>query len=484
MMKVTKQQLVQAARLIDHYSQYQPSPLSLKKFIAFGEKNASEKASFIFLKKEIPVRLANIMKEINLLPESLLMQPSVRLVKSWYEKSFEEVIEFENVSIESTVRVAEFCDALVKIRNRHTNVVETMAQGILELKDNYGYDHVIQNNIQYFLDRFYMSRISIRMLINQHTLLFSEKLDNHPRHVGCIDPHCDLHDVAKDAYDNARFLCDRYYLNSPEVQYQCINGSEHSVPIEIVYVPSHLYHIMFELIKNAMRAVVEYHGPDNDLPPIHITICKGKEDLTIKIADQGGGIPRTSADLLFQYMYSTAPKPDPESGTVPLAGYGYGLPLSRLYAKYFMGDLVLSSMEGYGTDAVIYLKVLSSEASELLPIFNKTSLKQYSSSIPAADWSNPNYTSGLHFARQFSTASKRKYSTMPARGYSTMPARGYSTMPARRYSTMSPCGCSKGTLNDSKCSETKFDQNNMSDVVSYRTSQREPLFRLAGLFIR
>lgn len=44
-----------------------------------------------------------------------------------------------------------------------------MAQGVIEYKEAYGDDPVSNQNIQYFLDRFYLSRISIRMLINQHS---------------------------------------------------------------------------------------------------------------------------------------------------------------------------------------------------------------------------------------------------------------------------------------------------------------------------
>lgn len=35
------------------------------------------------------------MKEIALLPENLLRTPSVGLVNQWYERSFEEIIQFE-----------------------------------------------------------------------------------------------------------------------------------------------------------------------------------------------------------------------------------------------------------------------------------------------------------------------------------------------------------------------------------------------------
>lgn len=46
-----------------------------------------------------------------------------------------------------------------------------MAQGILEYKDACTVDPATNQNLQYFLDRFYMNRISTRMLMNQHSKL-------------------------------------------------------------------------------------------------------------------------------------------------------------------------------------------------------------------------------------------------------------------------------------------------------------------------
>uniref|UniRef100_A0A6Q2Y2J3 Protein-serine/threonine kinase n=1 Tax=Esox lucius TaxID=8010 RepID=A0A6Q2Y2J3_ESOLU len=377
---------------IDYYSRFSPSPLSMKQFLDFGSgENACEKTSFTFLRQELPVRLANIMKEINLLPDNLLKTPSVRLVQSWYMQSLQDIIEFREKDADDEKVTYDFTDAVIKIRNRHNDVIPTMAQGVVEYKETYGTDPVVSQNVQYFLDRFYMSRISIRMLLNQHTLLFGGKVrvnPAHPKQIGSIDPHCRVTEVVRDAYENARNLCDRYYMNSPELVLEEFNVKDHGKPVTVVYVPSHLYHMVFELFKNAMRATMELYGDAMDHPPVHAQVALGTEDLTVKVSDRGGGVPLRKIERLFTYTYSTAPLVSPVTSGQQ-AGYGYGLPISRLYARYFQGDLKLYSLEGYGTDAVIYIRALSTESIERLPVYNKSAWKHYQTMQEADDWCVP-----------------------------------------------------------------------------------------------
>lgn len=261
-----------------------------------------------------------------------------------------------------------FANTLEKIKRRHDSVVTTMAQGILEWKRK-RQRMQIDNNIQAFLDRFYMSRIGIRMLIGQHIALTDQKAQTDENYVGIICTKTNVHDLAQEAIENARFVCEDHYglFDAPKVRLVC------PPDLNFMYVPGHLSHMLFETLKNSLRAVVERHGAEKEeFPVTQVIVSEGREDITIKISDEGGGIPRSSIPLVWTYMYTTVdqtPNLDPDFNKsdfkAPMAGFGYGLPISRLYARYFGGDLKLISMEGYGTDVYLHLNRLSSSSEPL-----------------------------------------------------------------------------------------------------------------------
>ena len=296
-------------------------------------------------------------------------------------------------------------ETLEIIKKRHDATVATMAQGVQEWK-NKNQTVMVNSQIQTFLDRFYMSRIGIRMLIGQHIALNmaqnsptkqrlsslingSQGTTKKPRsnYVGVICTDCNVGEIAEDAIETAKYICEEYYglFEAPEIQLIAPQQD-----INFMYVPGHLIHMLFETLKNSLRATIEFHkqklideDPNlkfdeidiNDLkfPPIKVIILEGTEDIAIKISDEGGGIPRSSLPLIWTYLYTTVtetPKLEPEydqtSFKAPMAGFGYGLPISRLYAQYFGGDLKLISMEGYGTDVYLHLNRLSS-SNEPLP---------------------------------------------------------------------------------------------------------------------
>ncbi|TPX30895.1 hypothetical protein SmJEL517_g05642 [Synchytrium microbalum] len=393
---------------IKQYATHAQTPVSLKQMVEFGRvpSQATLLSATRFAHHELPIRLAYRVVELESLPHSLSEMPSVIKVKDWYTQSFNELIEFPKPEDYGVPRSAivqktgpvkyyndavnqppsppppelvaynnEFSKTLENIKRRHDPVVTTLAQGIQEVKDHWNRQSSpltsdvtgvpLPSAVQQFLDRFYLSRIGIRMLIGQHVSLAKSAIDPRstpPDHVGIICTKTNLRKVAQEAADNARFICQEYYglWGGPEIK---LLSSE---DIEFMYVPSHLHHMLFELLKNSLRAVVERFGEDADsYPEIRVVVAAGKEDITIKVSDEGGGIPRRGMPLIWTYLYTTASTPMLEEGynksdfKAPLAGFGYGLPLSRLYARYFGGDLRLISMEGYGTDAYLHLSRLS-----------------------------------------------------------------------------------------------------------------------------
>lgn len=336
--------------------------VSLKYMMDFGSYPSAPRykknllMSSQFLHKELPVRLAHRVTELENLPYGLSSKAGVLKVRDWYVDSFKDLRSFPK--IQDMDDEAKFTSLIARVKARHNEVMPTMAMGIQELKEDLGRKVGLNElpEIHSFLDRFYMSRIGIRMLIGQHVALHNSPPT--PGYIGLICTRVSPVEVAQNAIDDARSACMRTYGTAPEVH---VYGDPH---FSFAYVPTHLHQMLFELVKNSLRAVQErFQDADHECPPIRVVVADGIEDVTIKISDEGGGIPRSGLPKIWTYLYSTAKNPvvlgrqDQEMPNV-MAGYGYGLPISRCYARYFGGDVQIISMEGYGTDAYLHLNRL------------------------------------------------------------------------------------------------------------------------------
>jgi len=389
-------------KLLEKYARYRPAPISIKRLLEHG-KVSDTSGSFFFLKKEIPTRLANMIMELRLLPEDLRKQRECEQILQDYIMSFRELLVYEKLQ-GSPKDLDRFTETLNILRRRHLDIVPKMAQAVFKL-NNVNSSDGVTDTVQYFLDRLYINRISIHMLISHYNALLGQK-KTLTGMVGTIDQNCDILAICNDAYDAASIMCDQEYLEHPKLIATAMDASDDNEAtqekVTAVYVPSHLHHILFEIFKNSMRATCEFSEKKglSSLPNVTVKIYKTRKDITIKISDLGGGIDRASCAKIFNYMYSTAPQVAlPEGGgsygaglsaeTLPMHGLGYGLPLSRLYARYFKGDIQIASVDGLGTDVYVYLQRLSSMAQENLPVFNTMSsarLKNVATQVP--DWTH------------------------------------------------------------------------------------------------
>jgi pyruvate dehydrogenase kinase 2/3/4 len=377
-----------------------------------------------FLRHELPIRLAHRVLDLDRVPLMRDMK-SVRLVKDLYITSFLELLSIEK-KITTMEQENKFAKILEGIYERHASVLVQMARGAFELRAairngtaQVQHKHRVtlrpgdtdlkgavefeaMEETHLFLDRFYLSRIGIRVLIGQYLALRQPPVENY---LGIICTKTSPYEIVKRAIDDAAFMCARKYGDAPEVVItgrldmtfayvpthlrtyigiECMLSSSHSCFKQLVpFMNTKSYlidYIMLELLKNSMRATVDWHGVDGSYPPIKVVIADGKEneDVVIKVSDEGGGIPRSNMKKIWSYLFTTA-DPAVQEGMIsfnenvdhsidsPLAGLGYGLPISRSYARYFGGDVSVMSMEGYGTDAFVHLTRLGNSR-EPLPV--------------------------------------------------------------------------------------------------------------------
>jgi len=339
-----------------------------------------------FLHRELPIRLAQRVLELHSLPSGMGKTRAVSKVAQTYRDYLRRLSEFpcpQNDEEEKT-----FTELLRSFILDRATIPLSISKGVKSLRDHRREtltDRKMQD-LEVALYRFFTARVGLRFLTEHHVLSAPYDMDDlHLQNIedgeskfrGCIQRDCNpVQEVKKVAREVIR-NCEEKFGCSPKIE--VVDCTEESTHGEVfTYVPHHLQYILSELLKNSIRATVksslghvkageDRNIKDVELPPIKVVVVKGAEDVTIKIADSGGGISRSAIDDVWSFAHSTLSKnvnPGEGSKRFDMDDFtggklrGFGLPLARIYAQYFGGDLTLKSMEGYGVDAYIHLPVL------------------------------------------------------------------------------------------------------------------------------
>lgn len=345
-------------REIFNYSNKVEKRIKLKTLLGYNFNSFKINPSFkLGFKEDLLTRLAKRTVEIENLPYGLSTMSSVNEISHWYIKSFEDLYNFNDFNNDD-----EMLEILKNIYNRHADTNDKMSEGFKQLNKNlsdryqedvFGY---LKNNghlpfgnfdkLNLALDKFYTNRLSVRLLIDQY-INYDNTKENY---VGVINKKTSPIEIIQDAVCDATELCRMNYAESPDIIIKEINNPT------LCYIPSHLYYVMFEIIKNSLRASVENNQEEVEI------IISGTEDLVIKVSDRGKGIKYNDLEKIWYYSYTTVEnnfyndRIDLQRNS-PMAGFGFGLPISRSIIKFLGGDIKLMSMEDYGTDVYISIPI-------------------------------------------------------------------------------------------------------------------------------
>ncbi|KAI0928201.1 hypothetical protein AcW1_005518 [Taiwanofungus camphoratus] len=392
---------------IEEHAKQPPRPLTLSTLLSLANPPTPESvlASVGYVFTEIPRRLAMRACSLEALPFIVGLNPFVARTLQAYRKSFQLLTTHPPVAtLEDNARFTTQLEALVQ---SHANDIPTMAKGFQECSR-----YMTPEQISTFLDEAIRNRISVRLIAEQHIALSRalEREDSSTDHLGVVHMACSPRDMIRMCGSWVSDLSEATLGASPEI---VIDGE---IGATFAYVPVHLEYILTEILKNAFRATVERHhrlhgSAGAPFPPVVITISPPPDGpsprtrfLSMRVRDQGGGVPPAFLPRIFSYSFTTAGR-SAESGSGwddaglgggpyaaqhvggsaavdgfgsadgaglfaemtgrgvqmgmgTIAGLGYGLPMSRLYARYFGGSLDFVSLDGWGSDIFLKLRCL------------------------------------------------------------------------------------------------------------------------------
>jgi hypothetical protein len=159
-----------------------------------------------FLRRELPIRLAHRIQDLEGIPV-LRDMATVKEVRNLYIKSFNELVTFDT-KIQTGEQEAAFATIVENIYERHSNVLVQMARGAFEfrqaVRQEKGHEFELEEETHDFLDRFYLCRIGIRVLIGQYLALRQPPVENY---IGIICSKTSPYQIVKRAIGKSGGMC-------------------------------------------------------------------------------------------------------------------------------------------------------------------------------------------------------------------------------------------------------------------------------------
>ena len=299
--------------LID-WSNKSAHPVTLRHLANFGKKITPDKliASANFVRSELPTRLSLKIRELQNLPYQITSNYHINQVYQSYYHCFNA---FRRVGkIETLEDNENFCEFVTNMLDDHLIVLPHLMMGALEVSI---LETMSQKDLDEFMSSMLRSRISRRVIMNQHVSMTKAFTTSHsstdeehqkpPDYVGEAFQYCSAHEHLKISYNmTVAFLQSLYPgMKMPEL---IITGED----FKFQFMTNHLDYIFTEILRNSLRSTIRKFVEVNNItdfssmsnlapPPVFVEVTNTKTEMTFKFSDQGGGVPLDKIDSIWSF---------------------------------------------------------------------------------------------------------------------------------------------------------------------------------------
>ncbi len=158
-----------------------------------------------------------------------------------------------------------------------------------------------------------------------------------------------LRDMPREPFDISKMihsLCDRLSITSKEKKQTLVYEPTNALPLYIGS-PDRIEQVLINIITNAIK-----YTPQGGM--IRVTTMHMYSSITIKVTDNGIGIPEDKLEHIFERFYRVDKARSREMG-----GTGLGLAIAKEIVEAHDGTIEIKSKAGSGTEVIITLPIQS-----------------------------------------------------------------------------------------------------------------------------